>query len=846
MIIKYDTSGNEIFNKTWGGPQYEIGKYIFEDISGNFYVSGETCSLGDLNGDALIIKFNNLFEEIWNATWGGSELDIANKAEIGSNNYLYVVGHSNSVDPDPGYSDVFLLKYDLDGNYQWVRTWGTSYDQRGNSLALDSNDNIYITGYSFGHPASSGKGFLLKYDSNGNYQWERIWGVNGQYGNYFYRIIINANDDLYISGCTKTYGIPNNYDALLLNYDTSGNQNWNRIWMGSGVDATPGICMDSRSNIYIVGYTETNSSGGTDVLLIKFKNDNEITIITPENKTYIQPDNGYYPATYGFENIINGQDHPDWNDLSLQKGNVISEMDGHKKVYEVTDNSESSAADLLEYYDIQSHGTIEFWCRFTSATAGNYYRLSGLSTLGPTLNIYLNEFLFTNSSGSYPLPGAPIPQVNKWYHVRFDFRGSYSSEYSGLSSQYTYFIYINMIKYGPFTYEENGDLDTFQVHTSIAGSGFTIWWDAVGYSWDPAYGIGDNLNEGLLLSYENATILDWQGYSIDGASNKTILGNTVIPFPTDGQHRIQVFGNDSFGNIYESDLRHFSTDSTSPYISINLPVQQSYFGNTAPLFDLTISGKNLSTTFYRIGGSQIIFLNPQGQINQNLWNGCAEGSVIITFYVNNTIGNYSAAEITIYKDSIFPFISTDFIYDGNVYDWTAPFFNLNIYDINLDLKWYTINDNPFKHYFTGENVGIDQELWNYLNDGMILIILHAIDKAGNENSYFFYVIKDTRIVDPYDPPYLAITIGGLLLLGAVVTVIVVVVNKKSQLRAGKRYHDRIQYRSQFEQPEQYRPQLVKPKQSEFQVQKRRIKCPYCSYEEDNNGNFCPQCGARLK
>ena len=67
VIIKFDTSGNEIFNKTWGGSLYERGKHIFQDASGNFYITGETSSLGEVNGDAVIIKFNSLFEELWNA-----------------------------------------------------------------------------------------------------------------------------------------------------------------------------------------------------------------------------------------------------------------------------------------------------------------------------------------------------------------------------------------------------------------------------------------------------------------------------------------------------------------------------------------------------------------------------------------------------------------------------------------------------------------------------------------------------------------------------------------------------------------------------------------------------------
>ncbi|GAG89338.1 unnamed protein product, partial [marine sediment metagenome] len=93
--------------------------------------------------------------------------------------------------------------------------------------------------------------------------------------------------------------------------------------------------------------------------------------------------------------------------------------------------------------------------------------------------------------------------------------------------------------------------------------------------WDPNYNIGDNLNEGLLLSYENTTSLDWKGYSLDGQANKTIMGNATIPMPIDGVHNIQVFGNGTLGTMYDSNVRYFSVNGT-PYISISTPENKTY------------------------------------------------------------------------------------------------------------------------------------------------------------------------------------------------------------------------------------------------------------------------------
>ena len=95
---------------------------------------------------------------------------------------------------------------------------------------------------------------------------------------------------------------------------------------------------------------------------------------------------------------------------------------------------------------------------------------------------------------------------------------------------------------------------------------------------DSNYNIGDNLKEGILLSYAKATSLNWQGYSLDGGTNKTILGNTTIPLPDYGEHSIQVFGIDAVGNIHKSEIIFFTVSvDSSPEPPNPLPTNPFYF-----------------------------------------------------------------------------------------------------------------------------------------------------------------------------------------------------------------------------------------------------------------------------
>ncbi|MFX1508280.1 MAG: fibronectin type III domain-containing protein, partial [Promethearchaeota archaeon] len=79
------------------------------------------------------------------------------------------------------------------------------------------------------------------------------------------------------------------------------------------------------------------------------------------------------------------------------------------------------------------------------------------------------------------------------------------------------------------------------------------------------------LKEGLLLNYNTPTSLVWTGYSLDGSSNITTQGNTTIPMPAEGNHMIQVYGNDSSGTYYRSELRSFQYDILeAPSTPLNL------------------------------------------------------------------------------------------------------------------------------------------------------------------------------------------------------------------------------------------------------------------------------------
>jgi hypothetical protein len=468
----------------------------------------------------------------------------------------------------------------------------------------------------------------------------------------------------------------------------------------------------------------------------------EINITTPESITYHTAMEGYYPGTFSFEDVLHGQDHPSWTGAD---GDINDEVGNHKKVYEIVDNSGATGGDTYHsWVSAQDHGTIESWFRFTSNTeaTGFLIRLDG--TLVCALSVSASNFMYSDDSGNHDISGAPTPQINRWYHIRFDFRGSYGSTYQGLTSQYTYKIYIDGVEYGPYNFASNNDPNRFQAHTAVAASGVTMYWDAVGYSWDPDYNVGDNLNEGLLLSFDLGFTHDWLGYSLDGQSNKTILGDSSIPYPDqDGLHTIQVFGNDSIGNMYESDVRYFNTRIIKIITPENITYTQpmsGYYPATYGFEDSDAGEDPKGWTVDEVGGTVSVQSEIGGHKNVvDIYKTSAGSGItcyIIQTFENQTSGtiewwwratsNTGRTHIQIFEDSkrlISLALHDDtrlqyhdqgnwldgFTYSANTWYWvsmnidmTTDTYGFSIYDEAGDLK-QTGSDYTFYASSTGKN-----------------------------------------------------------------------------------------------------------------------------------------------
>ncbi|MFX1480394.1 MAG: SBBP repeat-containing protein [Promethearchaeota archaeon] len=265
VLVKYDDSGVQQWNQTWGGNETDIGYGVVVDSSNNIYSVGMTLSFGKGNEDLILVKFDSSGVQQWNRTWGGSGLEECVGVAVDSLDNIYLTGDTNSF--GAGTYDMILIKYDSSGVQQWNRTWGAANVDTGIGLAVDSSDHIYISGYTRSFGAGATDAILVKYDSFGEQQWNLTWG--GAQNDNAYGIIVDSNDNIYLAGGTDSFGA-GYLDAFLIKYDASGVQQWNRTWGGSFQEQAFGLALDSSGNIYLTGSTGSFGMGDGDMFLLKY------------------------------------------------------------------------------------------------------------------------------------------------------------------------------------------------------------------------------------------------------------------------------------------------------------------------------------------------------------------------------------------------------------------------------------------------------------------------------------------------------------------------------------------------------------------------------------------------
>ncbi len=234
-ILKLDKEGNFLWVKSIAC----IGNTLDIDDSGNILIGGDFGGTVDFDpGTAVFNMTNNLplYRDMFvlkltndgNFLWAKQirSLGAANYQQFGletdaSGNVFFAGNFTNSSDFDPGPAavsltsngsdDAFILKLNAQGDYQWVKQFGSTLSDKAFALEVDKQGNVFTTGsfsgtvdfdpnagsFALTSPSAQRCAFISKLDGGGNF----IYAKNFQSGESAGQALsIDASNNLYISG----------------------------------------------------------------------------------------------------------------------------------------------------------------------------------------------------------------------------------------------------------------------------------------------------------------------------------------------------------------------------------------------------------------------------------------------------------------------------------------------------------------------------------------------------------------------------------------------------------------------------------------------------------------------
>lgn len=287
-VVKLNSVGSIQWQKSIGGSSMDIAQTIAETSDGGYIIAGSSSStdgdaVGHLpynNTDLWVVKINSTGNIIWQKSYGGYSTEVAYSIKQTSDGGYVVAGSTSSNSGDItslyGENDYWILKLDTVGNLQWQKTYGGSYNDSVSSVQQTSDGGYIIAGSSqshdydvtfhYGSPINY-DAWIVKLNASGQIQWQKtLGGTGGENANSIQQLSdggyifagVSSSTDGDAAGNPSAGG---NFWIVRLN--PSGNVLWQKSVGGSSGDIAKSIKKTSDGGFIIAGSSYSNNGDVT-------------------------------------------------------------------------------------------------------------------------------------------------------------------------------------------------------------------------------------------------------------------------------------------------------------------------------------------------------------------------------------------------------------------------------------------------------------------------------------------------------------------------------------------------------------------------------------------------------
>ncbi|MBU3678950.1 MAG: hypothetical protein FGM32_05000 [Candidatus Kapabacteria bacterium] len=282
-VAKFNANGDVIWKVTRGGSADDGAEDVIETADGGVLVVGSTNSSdGDVgptrgNADLWVIRLDSSGKVLWQKTLGGSSSEYAKSVTETSDHSIVIVGVTGSSDGDVdlslGQSDAWIVKLDSVGTLQWQTTRGGDLNDFAYSV-LETRDGSYVVAGELGARQLGwvqSDAWILKFGQDGRLLWQKTFG-SSSHADWLESVVESVDGGLIACGRVPPANEPGS-GAAVIKLDSVGNVQWVSFMERTNCAAALDVALSPNGMLLVSGLAinpvnNITKRGNEDIVLV--------------------------------------------------------------------------------------------------------------------------------------------------------------------------------------------------------------------------------------------------------------------------------------------------------------------------------------------------------------------------------------------------------------------------------------------------------------------------------------------------------------------------------------------------------------------------------------------------
>jgi hypothetical protein len=290
LVIKLDRQGNLLWDRTFGSSSFDQAYSIIQTTEGGFAICGTKYSKKTGSSGFCVIKLDRDGKLIWEKTFDGpnknvTSTDVAYSIVPTTDSGYAVCGYSTKRSKEVQFPDFWVIKLNHNGKLIWDKTFGGSGTDEASTIIQTIDGGYALCGTTSSKGAGQMDIWVIKLDDQGNLIWDKtLGGSKSEWG----RSITQTTDSSYVlCGVTSSKGAGSG-DIWVIKLDSQGNLIWDKALGGSKSENGRSITQTTDGGYALCGRTKSKGAGDYDIWVMKLEGD-ERTLAKSDQHPPIQP-----------------------------------------------------------------------------------------------------------------------------------------------------------------------------------------------------------------------------------------------------------------------------------------------------------------------------------------------------------------------------------------------------------------------------------------------------------------------------------------------------------------------------------------------------------------------------